>query len=160
MGNSKCQAWIAHALDGVVQEDLRCRHEECPGRLQLVRHLDDETCGALHRLSEVSSLLCPMYCTRAHGHCRLLAVSCSTPLGRSCCRAKLQCALPLTGRPRGCADSSLTSSGLALCRRLPSWGCRVVLSHGSGYTCLTTSWPCGMRLSTAHPPNPFSEVSL
>ena len=50
---------VAHAPHGAVQEDLRCRHEECTGRLQLVRHLDDETCGALQRLSQVGGLNLP-----------------------------------------------------------------------------------------------------
>ena len=151
---------IAHALNGAVQEDLRCRHEECTGRLQLVRHLDDGTCGALERLSQVSIFVRSTYCTSASGSCLLLGLSCSTPVQGRCCRAKLQwCALPLTGWLRGCADFRLTSSGLALCRRWPTWGCRAVLSHGSGWTHLTTCRPCGMRLCTAHLPNPSLQVS-
>ena len=46
----------------------------------------------------------PAVSTRACDGCLLLAISCSMTVGRSRRRAKLQCALSSTGRPRRCAD--------------------------------------------------------
>lgn len=88
----------AHALNDVVQEDLRCRHEVCTGRLQLVRHLDDETCGALERLSQVSSPILPVYCTKGCGQLPPSGCQLQHPCGKkpSPCKAAVCTAIDRT----------------------------------------------------------------